>query len=117
MSHCRIKLQKEYVGEGTVSLSREGLFYDGTDIDGELHIAEPLSSFFVLPFKAGDNFVLFKGKRCYVFCPDNGKEAIKFNLASDVLQKLAREEKETDKCQDTKCEEKIPLTAKCPLHA
>lgn len=117
VSHCRIKLQKEYVGEGTVSLSREGLFYDGTDIDGELHIAEPLSSFFVLPFKAGDNFVLFKGKRCYVFCPDNGKEAIKFNLASDVLQKLAREEKETDKCQDTKCEEKIPLTAKCPLHA
>jgi len=89
-SKVKIRYLKDYVGEGVCKLDRTGFSFKGTEKGEKLEFKFPLSEFFIFPFKAGDNFVIFVGKRCYIFCPENSNETIKFNIISDILQKEIR---------------------------
>jgi len=85
--NARIRGKEGYAGSGVCSLSRDGLSYVGTDSGKEVSLFFPSSSFYVLPYKAGDNFVIFDKGRCYVFCLENGKETVMWSLFSDEMQK------------------------------
>ncbi len=85
------KTMKREAGEGTCTLNRDGLTYEGT-LDGEsttLHF--PISEIYRLLFGAGENFEIYVGKKIHYFVPAERRMAVDFYIASEIFRKIYEE--------------------------
>ena len=73
-------------GEGTCTLDRSGLTYEGTR-DGESVVKHfPLSSIYRLLFGAGEDFEIYEGREIYYFIPEIPASCVEWYIVSKLLK-------------------------------
>ena len=73
-------------GEGTCTLSREGLVYEGTRDGEEVTLTFPMTSIYRLLFGAGENFEIYEGQTINYFRPRELRSAVDWYIASIILK-------------------------------
>lgn len=73
------------VGDGTCTLTREGLTYTGTRDGAPYSISFPLHQIYRLLFGAGENFEVYQGAQIFYFVPRERRSAVDWYMASRIL--------------------------------
>ncbi len=82
-------LRHEDVGEGTATLSREGVSYEGTAEGEPVSLRFPLEGLYKLPFSAGLHFEIPTAARTTAIRPCEPQAVWKFVLALPLLREAA----------------------------
>lgn len=72
-------------GDGIVTLSKEGLIYNGTVDNEEKIVFFPLHTIPAIPFGAGENFEVYSNDTLYSFIPNNLKACSKVSIICEAL--------------------------------
>lgn len=73
-------------GEGTATLSRDGLTYSGTEDGKEIVKFFPIKQIYRLLFGAGEDFELYDGREIWYFVPDEPRSCVDWYIASGFLR-------------------------------
>ena len=74
------------VGEGTCTLTNEGLTYVGTRYGEEIEKHFPLSQIYRLLFGAGEDFEMYEGREIWYFIPEERRSCVDWYIASAILK-------------------------------
>lgn len=88
------KLRHEDVGEGTVTLSRDGIAYEGTAEGKPFSFRYRLQELYKFPFTAGLHFEIPPAERTTAIRPKEPQAVWQFVLALPILRQMAKEESE-----------------------
>ncbi len=81
-----------YSGNGSCTLSREGLAYTGTRDGENVELTFPISQVYRLLFGAGENFEIYDGTRILYFVPEEKRSAVEWYMASRYLHDITGKE-------------------------
>ena len=73
-------------GQGTCTLSREGLTYQGTQDGQQVQLHYSMDRIYRLLFGAGQNFELYDGTKILFFVPQEKRSAVDWYSASIILR-------------------------------
>lgn len=74
-----------HAGQGTCTLNRSGLTYEGTKDGEQVQLHFPLHRIYRLLFGAGVNFELYDGSEILFFVPEEKRSAVQWYMASMIL--------------------------------
>lgn len=80
-----------HAGNGTCSLKREGLSYEGTKDGENVTLFFPISQVYRLLFGAGENFEIYDGAEILFFVPEEKRSAVEWYMASMILYDMSEE--------------------------
>ena len=84
------------VGRGVATLTRDALTYVGT-LDGEnTTLTFPAKDIYRLLFGAGESFELYVGQKIHFFLPTDGRVAVEWYMASEIIARLREKQSQSD---------------------
>ena len=78
-------------GSGVCRLTRDGLFYEGTDDGQAVSVHFNGNQVYRLLFGANEDFELYSGKEIYYFVPEDRRQCVKWYLCSTALRDYFKE--------------------------
>lgn len=81
-------------GEGTCTLSREGLRYVGTEDGQTVDRLFPMTSLYRVLFGAGEDFEVYDGREIWYFAPEEKRSCVDYYTASIKLKELSNAQTE-----------------------